>query len=270
VLQAIMAGSFASLTTPTAKLAGGVLRALLIKSITGWRTATSYGWALADQITNLLAYLLLVGVCALGTGLSLSPGSSARPYLLSGSGALLLLLTLLLLRNAAWRIARHPRPARWLARITPKRFTVTGPEGRSATWLEPMLRPLLQVGQTWRIAPVDLGLGAASWGSMCVASALAIRALGVDASIPSVAVALIVASVVGTISPGGVGATEAFLIAMLISMGVPGDVAAAGALLHRASYYIVILVWGGIALIATRKLLGGATVPDPRVQEENR
>jgi uncharacterized membrane protein YbhN (UPF0104 family) len=81
---------------------------------------------------------------------------------------------------------------------------------------------------------------------------------------------LIVASVVGTISPGGVGATEAFLIAMLISMGVPGDVAAAGALLHRASYYIVILVWGGIALIATRKLLGGATVPDPRVQEENR
>ena len=33
-----------------------------------------------------------------------------------------------------------------------------------------------------------------------------------------------------------------------LQLGVAGDVAAAGVLLHRASYYLVGLIWGGVAL----------------------
>jgi uncharacterized membrane protein YbhN (UPF0104 family) len=43
--------------------------------------------------------------------------------------------------------------------------------------------------------------------------------------------------------------TEVALIKMYGMAGVSPEIAAAGALLHRASYYAVILSWGGVSLL---------------------
>lgn len=246
VLRAVMAGSFVNLTTPTAKIAGGIVRAAMVARRTGWRRVTAYGWALADQYTNLLGNLALGGAAAFG----------AR-YPAAGCVALGTLLLALVLRSPAFRLASHPAPARWIARITPKRFT-TDATGRSADWLREVLRPALETGSTWTAVPLDVVLAGLSWGSMCVANALVFRALGVEASIPAITLSLIAAAVLGTVSPGGIGATEAILIPLLISQGVHGEVAAAGALVHRATYYLVILVWGGGSLVGSRELLRSA------------
>ena len=56
--RALLAGVFVNLTTPTAKLAGGFVRAALIHRRTGWGMATAYGWSFADQVTNLLGNLV--------------------------------------------------------------------------------------------------------------------------------------------------------------------------------------------------------------------
>jgi uncharacterized protein (TIRG00374 family) len=258
VLQSLMSGSFVNLTTPTAKLAGGFLRAAIVSRLTGLSLSRAYGWALADQVTNVLGYMLLGGISALLATLSLPEGKHEERYLIAGAILLGGLLLAMLLRAPAWKAAAHPRPARWLAKITPKRFRSETTDGASAAWLRPALEPTFRTGSTWRDSPQDFLLAALSWGSMCVANALVFRALGVPASISGVAFALILASVLGTISPGGVGATEAVLISLLIAQGIPGDVAAAGALVHRATYYVVILVWGGAALVGARKLVEGS------------
>jgi len=258
VLSSIMAGSFLNLTTPTAKLAGGFLRAAIVSRITGLRLATSYGWALADQVSNVLGYMLLGGASALLATLSLPQGADQTRYLVAGWVMLGGLVLAALLRRPVWRLAAHPRPARWLARITPRRFRQEAEGKSTAAWLAPMLRPTLLAGSTVKDVPQDILLACASWGSMCVANALVFKALGAPVSVFAVAFSLIVASVFGTVTPGGVGATEAALIPLLIAQGVPGDVAAAGALLHRATYYAVILVWGGISLAGTRKVLASS------------
>jgi uncharacterized protein (TIRG00374 family) len=258
VLQSIMAGSFVNLTTPTAKLAGGFLRAAIVSRLTGLRLATAYGWALADQVTNVLGYMLLGGASALLATLSLPEGKHEGRYLVAGGVMLGGLVLAAALREPVWRLAAHPRPARWLARITPKRFRHETAHGSAAAWLAPVFAPTLKTGSTLKDIPVDLLLACASWGSMCVANALVFRAMGVPVSVSGVAFALILASVLGTVSPGGIGATEAVLISLLIAQGIPGDVAAAGALVHRATYYVVILVWGGVALVGARKLAGSS------------
>ena len=54
-------------------------------------------------------------------------------------------------------------------------------------------------------------------------------------------------------TPGGIGATELALIGLYGHLDVPAEAAATGALLHRAGYYLVILVAGGAALIGEGK-----------------
>ena len=48
---------------------------------------------------------------------------------------------------------------------------------------------------------------------------------------------------------GGIGVTEAAMAGVYLQLGVAGDAAAAGVLLHRAGYYLVGLGWGGVALL---------------------
>jgi uncharacterized membrane protein YbhN (UPF0104 family) len=47
---------------------------------------------------------------------------------------------------------------------------------------------------------------------------------------------------------GGIGVTEAALTGLYVQFGIPGDQAAAAAILHRGVFYLVVLSWGGINL----------------------
>jgi uncharacterized membrane protein YbhN (UPF0104 family) len=244
--RALLAGNFVNLTTPTAKLAGGFVRAALVKRRTGWGMATAYGWSLADQVTNVLGNLTLYGLLALGAGATLPAGGPGRRLVGSGAAALGAVAAALSLRGWAWRGARRPAVSRLLARFTPERFRSMG----EAAWLRPVLEPVLHHGRTWRVAPQDLGLAACAFGSLCLANALVLQSLGVEAPLLLVAAAVVVGYFAGTLvgTLGGVGVTEVALIKLYGLAGISPDAATAGALLHRATYYGLVLAWGGWAL----------------------
>ncbi len=251
VARSLLAGVFVNLTTPTAKLAGGFVRAALVRRKTGWGMAESYGWSLADQVTNTLGNIALGGVLLLGAVRVLPPGTVRGPFLALGIVSLAGVAATLLLRGWAWKQVRRPAAARWLARVTPARSRIQGPDGPAAGWVEPVFSPLLEVGKTGRVATVDVGLAALSCSFLCVSNACALAAVGVDASLVLSGAATVLAGFVGTVAGtvGGIGATELALIGLYDQMGLPPESAAAAALLHRAAYYAVSLALGGAALL---------------------
>jgi uncharacterized membrane protein YbhN (UPF0104 family) len=254
-LRAILSGTFVNLVTPSAKLAGGVLRAVIVQRRTGWRMSLAYGWSVADQVTNVLGDLLLGGLLAVGGALAMPPSAVRRALLLTSAGAVALVLLSLSLRDWAAQQLRRPGVLKAAARLTPARFREPHPTGPAAGWLEPLLSPLLRTGSAWRETAGDVVLAAGSWFLLCVANALVFRALGIEASVFGIAAALVLAVFLGTVSGtiGGIGATEVVLIGLYARLGIPADAAAAAALLHRGTYYGLSLVAGGIALtVGTR------------------
>jgi uncharacterized membrane protein YbhN (UPF0104 family) len=115
-----------------------------------------------------------------------------------------------------------------------------------------VFRPLLRQA-SW----VDILNSAASFAALCAANALVLRSLGVDTALWIVAVAVAIGYFAGNgLGPwGGVGITEAAMAGVYLQLGVPGEAAAAGVLLHRASYYAVGLGWGGVALLRVGRLV---------------
>jgi uncharacterized protein (TIRG00374 family) len=265
-MRALLSGVFVNLTTPTAKLAGGFVRAALVNRRAGWGMATAYGWSLADQITNVLGNLSLYGLLALAAGYTLAPGGSRAQLLTSGAVALATVTVVVALRGRAWVVFQKPTLARWLARVTPERYRTTESGRPMAGWVRPVFEPLLHTGRTLIVAPTDLALAAASFGSLCIANALVLQALGADAPLALASVAVVVGYFFGTIigTLGGIGVTEVALMEFYTLAGVNREIAAAGALLHRASYYLVILVWGGVSL-ALEGRRGRTTAPDKEV-----
>ena len=238
----LMAGGFINLTTPTAKLGGGVLRAAMLKKHYGYALPPAFGWVLADQLTNVLGSMLLFGVLAMG-GVGLASDGGQWPFVVAGGGALLLFVVLFLSRGWAWRAAQRGTLARWVARLTPSRFRQS--RNVDGDWVVPLLKPLLRQSNL-----ADLLLATGSFASLCISNAVVLRGLGVDAPIWVVAVAVAVGYFAGNgLGPwGGIGVTEAAMAAVYLKLGVPGEAAAAGVLLHRAGYYLVGLGWGGVAL----------------------
>ena len=117
-------------------------------------------------------------------------------------------------------------------------------------WYDIWLAPTLEGRGGAGGLAIDLTLAAASWGMLCLGNALVFRAIGVDASIPLLATVLVIGVFAGSlVGMGGVGVTEAALVGLYTQIGISGPEAAAGALLHRVSYYAVILIWGAIAFV---------------------
>jgi uncharacterized membrane protein YbhN (UPF0104 family) len=251
-LRALAAGSFVNLTTPTAKLAGGFVRAALLHRRHGWGMATAYGWSMADQVTNVLGHLLLYGLLAPVAALGFPPGPE-RSVLL-GSGLLVLggIVLSVALRGTAWRLLARPAFSGRFGRLLP--VTWRGEEredGDRGAGVREILRPLLLEGGAWRTFLPDLAWAAVAFGAVCVANALVFRALGADAPIAQLSIVVVLGYFAGVAvgAWGGVGVTEAALTGLYIQIGVPPDLAAAGTLLHRALFYAVVLGWGGAALL---------------------
>jgi len=256
-LRMLMAGCFVNLTTPTAKLGGGVLRAAVLHKHHGWHLSTAFGWVLADQMTNALGGILVFGVLGVIGG-SLAGVGGGTAYVVSGSLALVGFLTLVALRGRAWRWAQRPGLAAWLARITPARFRTVEGDAEGTGWVRPLFRPLLRQ-TSW----LDVALAIVSFAALCAANSLVLRALGVDTPAWTVAVAVAIGYFAGNGlgTWGGVGVTEAAMAGVLIQLGVAGEAAAAGVLLHRATYYLIGLGWGGLALLRIGRSVGREARP---------
>ncbi len=249
-LRALLAGVFVNLTTPTAKIAGGFVRAALIHRRTRWGLAAAYGWSLADQVTNSMGNIVLGGVLLLAAGATLRPGPDRSALFVLGTIALCGVAAVVACRGWAARQVGRPGAARWLARLTPTRFRVPGPDGPLAGWAQPVFDPVLRIGATARVAPLDLGLAAVSCAFLCVSNACALEAVGVEAPVFQAAAGMVLAGFAGTIvgTVGGIGATELALMGLYGRMEIPSEAGAAAVLLYRGAYYLVSLGLGGAAL----------------------
>ena len=248
-MRILAAGTFVNLTTPTAKLAGGVLRAALLRRRRNWGWASAYGWALADQITNALGNTFFAAVLVI----ALSPSLPTGGVLLALAG----LVTISLLIFVGWargwvweRIGRpsvHDRLMAWIPRRLRNIDADLHPDGP----LRELFRPFLHEGGRWRAYISDLVWAAAAFMSLCLANALVFRALGIDAPFLALCAAVCLGYVVGVFIGvwGGIGVTEAALTAFYVQIGVDKEAAAAAALLHRALYYLVVCGWGGYSLL---------------------
>jgi uncharacterized membrane protein YbhN (UPF0104 family) len=237
-LWALSAGSFLNLTTPTAKLAGGFVRAGMLHRRYGWSMATAYGWSMADQVTNVLGHLLLFGLLAPAAWAGLPPGPERTAILVSGLAVLAALAAVAALRGRVWNWLARPGPSARLTRTLP------------FEWRE-VLRPLLKDGRAWSTFLPDLLFAGAAFASICVANALVFRALGADAPVLLLSVVVVLGYFAGVVvgAWGGIGVTEATLTLLYVRIGLPPDVAAAGTLLHRAIFYAVVLGWGGLSML---------------------
>lgn len=263
--RGVMAGAFLNLVTPTAKLAGGVYRAALLRRATGWRFSRAHGWILADQTTNLLGSLALFGVLAILAGPSLGGAVRSRTIVAGGIAALAVVAVAVLVRPRLHAWLRRPGVAAFLSRWRPL-WSTRGPDDPDRrAWYESWLAPTLE-GEGRRGAVVlDLALAALSWCMLCVSNALVFRSIGVDAPIAVLSVVLVVGAAFGSLSAmGGIGLTEAALVALYTQVGIGDTDAAAAALLHRASGYGVMLLWGGTAFARTRSRAGAPNAPEER------
>ncbi len=248
-MRLVMAGCFVNLTTPTAKLAGGFLRAMLLHRRLGWRKSTSYGWALADQITTSTGYVLLFGVLAVLSAVSWPSGAMRAAFGGTGTLAIVVVVLALSLRGKVGRAAARPRFAAILARWTPARLRREGQDGGSPPWVGRVLRPLLHQGGPGVLVG-DVLLSGLSFWMLCLANAWVLKGLEVEAPLATISLAVVIGYGAGTgLGPwGGIGVTEAALTALFVQSGIEPDAAAAGALIHRATYYVVAAGWGGVAL----------------------
>jgi len=249
-LRILAAGSFVNLTTPTAKLAGGVVRGLLLHRRRGWGLAACYGWSMADQITNVLGHLMLYVVLAAGVALVL-PGEWQLAFAFSSLAMLLALTAMTALRGWGWRQVERPAMGARLAALLPARFRKEDSGSSTAEVVRQVLDPLLREGGGPATFVGDVALAAVAFGSLCVANAMVLRALDVEASLLLVSTVIVLGYFAGVVvgAWGGVGVTEVAITALYVHFGIPADEAAAAALLHRAMYYALILGGGGLALL---------------------
>jgi uncharacterized protein (TIRG00374 family) len=254
-LRILLAGSFANLTTPTAKLAGGVLRAALLKKHLGWSLPVAYGRALADQGTSILGTFLLYGVLSVWASFSAPLQEWSVLLRTSGLAVLGVLAFGLSLRGLVWKWVHLPAIVALLEKPIVSRLFRREPGQAASDWIGPIFKPFLAEGALYRTILPDMMLSALSFAALCLANAFVFHALGVDENLLLIGVAVVLGYFAGILVGfwGGVGVTEVALTELYIRFGLLPEAAAAGTLLHRTIFYLVILVWGGLSLLRESK-----------------
>ncbi|CAM2068589.1 Flippase-like domain-containing protein [Sulfidibacter corallicola] len=248
IFHLIMVNNFLNLVTPSAKLAGGLFRGFYLAKTCDWPMRRAYGWTLADQISMLLGNLFLFGILALWSGLFLDVKLAGGTLPILGGLLLMGLAALVWGRAHLWRGISRPHIQAKLDRWVPNRFLLES-NGETRQWLAPLLGPLLTSGTRGQWFRVEIFLSACSFAMLCLSNALVLKSLGITSAIPLVAVILMLAYFGGTIVGvmGGIGVTEVFLMTLYPLAGIPETAAAAGALLHRASFYLITLSIGSVS-----------------------
>jgi len=262
----VLAGAFANLTTPTAKMAGGVVRAVLLSRRRGWPPLEAYGWALADQATNILGQWLLFGVLGIVAYSGLPPGPLRTGLLIVGLIVVAGVVAFGLLRHRLWPLVQRQVIGRVIVRLIPAKFRGDRSPEVYNEWLGRVLRPTLKHGGMTSAFLPDVVLGAVGFSALCVSNAMVLRALGSEAPLILVSLAVMLGYFAGTLvgAWGGIGVTEAALTGLFVQIGIPLEVAATGALLHRAIFYGVGLAGGGPVVAREMRARGITGTPEAR------
>lgn len=251
-----MASAALNLITPSARLIGGLVRARYFARAVNRPFGFLYGVVLYDQVAHQVMMTLCTWITVIVASFALG-----RPGL--GWGAL---GTLLALAGAlaVWvrrqkRHEDHPL-VRFLARGAEKaegkmqRFYAHGHEAVG------VFARLLTEARLHGFAAL---LGASFFLANAAAQWLIFFALGERVNPFIVIAAVALGNAAGAMSgtPGGLGTTEAAMVASFEAMGVDPVEAAAGTLLFRGIHYVIVLVLGLPAIAFFELRLGGGLRP---------
>ena len=158
-----------------------------------------------------------------------------------------------IVRGRLWGFLRRRSVGRLLAKLVPSRFRGKRSPDVYDAWLERMLLPVLNHGSLTTSYLPDVVLGAMGFSTLCLSNAMILRALGAEAPLALVSVAVLGAYLAGTLlgAWGGIGVTEAALTGLFVQIGIPAELAATAALLHRAVFYSVAAVGGTPVLLGS-------------------
>jgi uncharacterized membrane protein YbhN (UPF0104 family) len=253
---ALLASAAVNLVTPSVRLAGGLVRArYTAQGEAGFGHA--YGVVLFDQLAHN----------AVMTALSLSAlvvTAFALGYRTLGWGALAALAVAGAVVAVWSRRSGGDGAGGGLARALARRAEAAG--GRRIGRLLAHSHDAVQVfarlfadrALRWQVA----ALGGVFFAVNAMAQWLIFRGLGAEVSPAVVVGAVSLGLAAGTLTgaPGGIGATEAAMVATFAALGVGSVDAAAGTLLYRGLHYAVVLALGLPALVGLelRQSLGRA------------
>ncbi|HSK39732.1 MAG TPA: lysylphosphatidylglycerol synthase transmembrane domain-containing protein [Arenibaculum sp.] len=212
-----------ALTTTPGKI-GEALRLWLMERCNGYRYERTVPILLADRTSDMgsVGILLLIGLA----------GVSAQPWLLAAGGVAVSGMALLVLRprlatgmvDGGFRLVR-----RW-----PRLFgRLRGAMRRTAALFTP------------RIFLATLALAVGGWLAECIAFALVLDAFGAGVDLHGAILIFTAGMLVGALTflPGGIGGTEATMLALLSAYGVSLDIAIPATMVIR-----VTTLWFAVAL----------------------
>ncbi|NOZ59445.1 MAG: flippase-like domain-containing protein [Euryarchaeota archaeon] len=257
LLVILMAGLFVSPSTPGAQVGGEPLRAYYLAREAGVKKSAAMATVMLDKAGNYTAFFTFSAVSAV----MLWPLLNV-PGMLKMAGELLLLLLLLAAISSAFLKsgASQARVLRFVYHLPFLRFlrrrfsSYAAFEEFLSSRVELFLTTLREISTRRGVLAVNLLLSFAMWSTSYLKTYLVFKALGVEASLLLVTVVKTIAILAGMASflPGGVGATEAVMVALFAATGIEGSAALAGILLSRAIYYSFALGAGYLCLLWLR------------------
>jgi glycosyltransferase 2 family protein len=216
---------------------GEVLKAYLVKLHTGVPVSRTGPVVVAERVTDLLALvvLLFIGALVYRTGW--------LELVISGAVTLILLVGLASPHAAA--AVLH-----LLERIGPARAHVQRVE-RAYESMRFLMRPTLLVQATM--------LGAVAWFAECLGFTLVLHGLGVAEPVARTTFIYALSTLVGALLllPGGLGGTEASMVAMLGADGAAPPMAVAATFLTRVATLWFAVLLGALVLLGNRRLMAG-------------
>ena len=248
----IWLGNFINTFTPTVKLGGGFIRALRLRLWKKLSFSEAYGWVMADQISNVLGKALLFGLTCIAAALLPQMESRKLVLMLMGSSCIVLAISWLPLRLRLWKWVLNRKKTGRVKRLVPWLFKN---EDENKDPLAAMAYPVLKQGSPVDVFWNDIGMASVAFLLFCLSNGLVLQALGTETSLVIISLAVMLSYLGGTIFGvmGGIGVTELMLIKIYAVAGIPQETATAGALLHRAIFYIFSLAWGGYAAWRERR-----------------
>ncbi len=235
-LAMVMSGVFVNHVTPTLRLAGGLLRARYGSRPEGPDAATVYGSVLLDQA----AHHLVTGVLTWAAFVAAAWLMGHRGVATAAAATLALLAGVAYGRRRRWlqppatapAAEPLPTPVTWLARLA-----AAGQRG-----LGSFRRLLSDRGVRLRLLSLTLAFVAGN----VVAQWLVFAALGAAPPLAAVVATVLLGAAAGTLAgtPGGVGSTEAAMIAGYGALGLGRDEAVAATLIFRGLHYAAVIILG--------------------------
>lgn len=239
IYSALAAAASINLMAPFARILGGLLRARYVARAGQYSVAAFYGGVLFDQAVHFVVMTTITLLAMVG-GLALAGRDLAATAL--GVAAALLIAGFFFWQERL--TARGPAAlARYLAQLGERRHGfVSRLLTRGKETLDMLARLLADRSLRFQSAAI----GVVVFLMTAAAQGLVFEALGLRPGVMVVLVSVALSTAAGTIvgTPGGLGATEAAMIALYVALDVQRIDAAAAALLFRALYYIVVLAVG--------------------------